>query len=192
MKKNDTAPCLPKGSIKPLGWLLRPHCPSPAPDFFPVSNWGSSLLLVFRPETQESSCHVSSTLLFNPQCILLALPSKGTLRPHLPSPARTKRSRPVQQDNDNPFLFSTPTSHPILQGPPNAPQSPTQSVTTPPCLHLLFLCHSAPATPGPLLLLKHSWHHLRAFVLSVSSAWEFFFKYPLLPLLQVLVASSPG
>lgn len=143
MKKNDTAPCLPEGSIKPLGWRLRPHCPSPAPDFFPVSHWGSSLLLLVRARNPG----VILPRVFNPsvQSTLHPVGSAFKRYPETTSslPHTHRVLQAMQQDNDNPFLFSAPTSHPLLQGPPNAPQSPTQSVTTPPCLPLLFLCHSA-------------------------------------------------
>lgn len=140
MKKNDTAPCLPKGSIKSLGWRLRPHCPSPAPDFFPVSHWGSSLLLlvqarnpgvilphVFNPSVQSTSHPVGSAFKRYPE-------TTSSLPPH------TECSRPCSRTMTTLFYSPHP---PPTPSPRSSPQSPTQSVTTPPCLPLLFLCHSA-------------------------------------------------
>lgn len=190
MKKNDTAPCLPKGSIKPLGWHLRPHCPSPAPDFFPVSNWGSSLLLL----VQARNPGVILPRVFNPSVQSTVHPVGSAFKryPETTSslPRMHRALQAMQQDSDNPFLFSAPTSQPLLQvllTPHKAPPNLLQHLPA-------FLCYFSVTLPepGPLLLLKHTWHHLGAFVLSASSAWDSFFKHPLLPLLQVLVTSSPG
>lgn len=149
MKKNDTAPVYPRVPSA-LGWRLRPHCPSPAQISFLCPTGAAPLLLVVQARNQESSCHVSSTLLFNPQCILLALPSKGALRPSSLPCTHPERSRPVQQDNDNPFLFS-PTSHPFSKVLLTPPQSPAICYNTslPSSVISLSLC---PNHPRPLAI----------------------------------------
>ena len=128
-------PAYPKVPSSPWAGISDHTVPALLPISFLCPTGAAPSFFLFGPETQESSCHVSSTLLFNPHCILLALPSKGTLRPHLPSPLHTECSRPCSRTMTTLFYSPNP--------PPNAPQSPTQSVTTPPCLPLLFLCHSA-------------------------------------------------
>ena len=101
--------------------------------------------LLFRPETQESSCHVSSTLLLNPQCILMALASNVTLRPRFPSPARTECSRPMQQNNDHPFYSPQPPPTPfskVLLTPHEAPPSLLQHLPA-------FICYFSVTLPQP-------------------------------------------
>ena len=136
-------PAYPKVPSSPWAGVSDHTVPALLPISFLCPTGAAPSFLLFRPETQESSCHVSSNLLLNPQCILMPLASKGTLRPRLPSPARTEPSRPMQQDNDHPFYSPHPPPTPfskVLLTPHKAPPNLLQHLPA-------FICYFSVTLP---------------------------------------------